>query len=71
MSLSVILVSLGIVGLVVVFVSLLWLTKKQKGMPTWLFVIFCLVFLVSVFLTAFGDKIKVISSISSGAADDR
>ena len=71
MSLSVILVSLGIVGLVVVFVSLLWLTKKQKEMPTWLLVIFCLVFFVSVFLTAFGDKIKVISSISSGAADDR
>ena len=71
MTLSVILVSLGVIGLVVTFVTLLWLAKKQKGLPTWGLVILSFVILVSIFLTAFGDKVSVVSSISSDVADDK
>lgn len=69
-NLGIILVPLGVIGLIGTFAALLMFVRKQEGISTRLTVLLCAIFLVSTTLTALGSQVKIISSLSSGDADD-
>ena len=69
-NLGIFLVPIGVIGLIGTFVYLIVLVRRQEGISTGLMVTLSVVFLVSVLLTALGSQVKVISSLSSGSADE-
>lgn len=71
MDFSVTMELLGVLGLIATFSAMVFMIKRKSGIALGPLLLLGIVFCGSTFLCVFGDKIKVISSISSGAADDK
>ncbi len=65
------LIGVGVIGCLSCFAFLIWRTKRKIGLSNWSVGILTLLFLGSLFLTAFGTQVKIVSPISSGRADDK
>jgi nitrate/nitrite transporter NarK len=69
-NLGIVLVPIGVIGLIGAFRYAVVSAQAKNGMPSSTLITLTIVFAVSLFLTALGGQVKIISSLSSGDADD-
>ena len=70
LNLGIVLVPVGVIGLIGTFWFTIIAAQAKTGIPAHTVKIICVLFGISLLFTALGGSTKIISSLSSGRADD-